>query len=111
MAARFQLKRARNGQHFFNLVATNGEIILTSEMYSSMTGAKKGIASVQRNCKNPDRYDRRKGKRGKSHFVLKAANHRVIGCSEIYESQAALEKGIKSVMKNGHTETIAAWDV
>jgi uncharacterized protein YegP (UPF0339 family) len=33
--------------------------------------------------------------------VLKAANHQVIGQSEIYESDQAMENGIESVQKNG----------
>ena len=82
MAGKFVLKQAKNGQHFFNLLATNGEVILTSEMYTSKAGAKKGIASVQANCSNAERYDRRTGRGGKTHFVLKAANHRGVGTSE-----------------------------
>ena len=30
MAAKFELKRANNGQFMFNLKAANGEVILTS---------------------------------------------------------------------------------
>ena len=101
MAAQFELKKSKNGKHFFNLLATNGEIILTSQMFMSIAGARKGIASVQSNSGVADRYERRQGKGGKSHFVLKSGNHRVIGTSETYNSKANMEKGIKSVMKNG----------
>ena len=47
------------------------------------------------------RFDRRKGTGDKPYFVLKAANHQVIGQSEMYESDRAMENGIKSVQKNG----------
>ena len=82
-------------------MAPNGEIILTSEMYRSKTGAKKGVAAVQANAGDPDRFDRRIDKRKEHYFVLKAANHRIIGCSEMYSGITAMEKGIRSVMKNG----------
>ena len=104
MAAQFELKTSRNGKHFFNLLATNGEIILTSQMYTSKAGARKGIASVQSNARNIDRYERRQGKKGKSHFVLKSRNSRVIGTSETYSSKAAMEKGIQAAMKNGNVK-------
>ena len=47
MPSKFQIKKAKNGKHFFNLLASNGEVILTSQMYASKATAKKGIASVQ----------------------------------------------------------------
>ena len=67
MAAQFELKKSKNGKHFFNLLATNGEIVLTSQMYASIAGARKGIASVRSNAGADDRYKRRQGKKGKSH--------------------------------------------
>ena len=106
MAAQFELQTAKNGKHYFTLVANNGEVILTSQMYRSRAGARKGIASVQSNSGVENRYQRRKGKTGRSHFILLAANHRVIGTSQTYHSNAALEKGIKSVVRNGGTAKI-----
>ena len=106
MAAQFELKTAKDRRNYFTLVASNGETILTSQMYATKAGARKGIRSVQVNASVADRYERRQGKRNKSHFVLKAANHRVIGSSETYSSKAAMEKGLKSVMKYGKTKKI-----
>ena len=100
MPGKFEIKRAKDNEFYFNLLAPNGEIILTSEMYRSKTGAKNGIAAVQTNAAEPDRYDRRTNKRKQHYFVLKAANHRIIGCSESYSGTTAMEKGIKSVIKN-----------
>ena len=94
MPAHYELKSAKDGRVFFNLRATNGEVVLTSQ-------ALKGIAAVQRHSRQAANFECRVGKAGKSHFVLKAANHRVIGTSETYNSQAALENGISSVQKNG----------
>lgn len=106
MPAAYELKRAKNGKFHFNLLATNGEVILSSQMYTAKATAKKGIAAVQTNCSDASHYDRRKGKGGKPHFVLKSANHRVIGSSETYNSTGAMEKGIKSVMKNGKAKKV-----
>ena len=106
MPARFEVKQAKNGKYHFNLLATNGEVILSSQMYASKATAKKGIASVQAHAKAKSNFELRSGKGGKSHFVLKAANNKVIGSSETYNSAASLKKGIQSVMKNGGTSVV-----
>ena len=107
MPGKFEIKRAKDKEYYFNLLAHNGEVILTSEMYRSKTGAKKGVAAVQANAADPSRYDRRINKRKEHYFVLKAANHRIIGCSEMYSGTTAMEKGIKSVVKNGTSTKIS----
>lgn len=48
--SKFDLKQSSNGQWHFNLKAGNGEIIGTSEMYSSEATAKNGIQSVMNNA-------------------------------------------------------------
>lgn len=100
MAAKFELKRAKNGKFMWNLKVTSGEPILTSQMYASKSGAKSGIKSVKKNARKDGCYDRRKTKAGKPYFVLKAGNHQVIGTSESYSANRAMENGIKSVKKN-----------
>jgi len=45
-------------------------------------------------------------KTDKPYFVLKAANHQVIGQSQLYESEASRDNGIESVKKNGPDATI-----
>ncbi len=99
MAAQFEIKKAKNGQFYFNLRAANGETVLTSEQYTSKAGAKNGIASVQKNAGSDDRYEHKASKNGKHFFVLKAGNHQVIGVSETYNSEAACGKGVAAVKK------------
>ena len=48
--ARFEKKVASNGKPFFNLKATNGQVIGSSQMYASERTMKQGIASVMRNA-------------------------------------------------------------
>jgi len=106
MPGKFEIKKARNGQFHFNLKAANGEIILSSERYTTKRSAKNGIASVQKNSPDDARFDRRTARNGKPYFVLKAANHQVIGKSEMYETNRAMENGIRSVRRNGSSEKV-----
>ena len=69
--------------------------------------AEKGIDSVKRNASNAARYDRRKGHTDKPYFVLKAGNGEVIGTSETFSSETAMENSISSAMKNAPTAEIS----
>lgn len=46
----FEEKTASNGKHYFVIIAGNGEIIGTSQMYESKAGMLKGIESVMKNA-------------------------------------------------------------
>lgn len=106
MSARYELKPAKNDQFMFNLKAANGEIILTSETYRSKDAALNGIESVKNNSPIDDQYERKKSTSSQPYFVLRAKNHEVIGRSETYSSDGAMEKGIDSVKKNGPVASI-----
>jgi uncharacterized protein YegP (UPF0339 family) len=95
--AKFQLKKASNGQFFFTLHADNGETILTSEMYKAKPGALNGIDSVKMNAPDEARFERKVSKGGKPYFVLKARNNEVIGTSEEYSGESARDNGIAAV--------------
>ena len=99
----------------FDLKAGNGEVIATSEVYSSLASCKKGLASVQRNApvaavedqtvegyaaeKHP-KFEIYADKRGELRFRLKATNGQIIATSEGYKSMASCKNGIESVKKN-----------
>jgi hypothetical protein len=100
MAGKFELKTAKNGKFFFNLKASNGQIILSSEMYETKKSAENGIASVKKNAGNDARYERKKSNKGEAYFVLKGGNGEQVGKSEGYSSARGMENGIKSVQKN-----------
>jgi hypothetical protein len=100
MAGKFELKKTESGKFMFNLKAGNGQVILTSQQYEALEGAENGIASVKTNATNPERYERKAAVNGEPYFVLHAGNGQVIGRSETYSSDAALENGIASVTAN-----------
>jgi uncharacterized protein YegP (UPF0339 family) len=100
MAGKFVLKKTSNGQVMFNLKASNGQVILTSETYKTMAAAQNGIESVRKNAALVSRYERKQTAKGAPYFVLKAANGEPIGKSETYSSNSAMENGIESVKKN-----------
>ena len=58
MSATYDLKPTADGQFMFNLKAANGEVILTSERYTTKQSAENGIESVRTNSPLDERYDR-----------------------------------------------------
>lgn len=106
MAGKFEINIASQDQYRFNLKASNGQVILTSQTYKSKNGANNGIKSVQKNFSDDSKYDRRTAKNGKHYFVLKAGNNQIIGNSQMYSSATSMEKGIKSVKNNGSTTVV-----
>lgn len=50
MAGKFELKKTSNGQFRFNLKASNGQVIATSESYKTKAAALNGIESVKKNA-------------------------------------------------------------
>lgn len=103
---KFVVSKRTNGEFQFNLKADNGQVVLTSEGYSSRSGCENGIESVRKNSQTDSLYDRKKSTNGKNYFNLKSINGQVIGTSEMYESSSAMENGIASIKKNAPTATV-----
>ena len=111
---KFVIKKTNTGVKF-DLKAGNGQVIATSEVYTTEAACKNGIASVQKNApvaavenqtvegyateKNP-KFEIYKDKAGEFRFRLKATNGQVIAVSEGYTALAGCENGIDSVRKN-----------
>ena len=111
---KFVINRTKNGGFMFNLVAGNGEVIATSEVYTQKPKCKVGIASVQKNANAEienqteenfvelprPKYQIYKDKRGEFRFRLIATNGRIIATGEGYKAIAGCLNGIKSIGNN-----------
>ncbi len=112
--SKFVIRNVASGVKF-DLKATNGQVIATSEVYNSLAACKNGVASVQKNApvanvedqtvegfaaaKCP-KFELYTDKAGEFRFRLKATNGQVIAVSEGYTAKASCENGIESVKKN-----------
>lgn len=106
MAGWYEISASADGQFRFVLKAGNGEIILSSELYKEKRSAENGIESVKTNSGNEDRFERKEAANGRFFFNLKAANHQIIGSSQMYTTAASRDNGIESVKTNGASETV-----
>lgn len=99
MAGKFEITKSADGYRF-NLKSGNGEIVLSSESYASESGARNGAESVKNNSMQDSLYERKTDANGANYFVLKAGNGEIIGRSETYSSEQAMEKGVQAVKMN-----------
>lgn len=118
--SKFIIRKVPSGIKF-DLKATNGETVATSEVYITETACRKGIASVQKNAPianvenqteeghkslSHPKFELFMDRSGKYRFRLKAKNGQVIAVSEDYSTKAGCLNGIESVKKNAATAQI-----
>lgn len=111
---KFVVKTTKSGAFKFDLLATNGQVIASSQSYKSQKTCEAGIASVKVNAlvhvedqtvegyevlKHP-KYELYQDKAGEYRFRLKAKNGQIIAVGEGYASKANCQNGIASIGKN-----------
>ena len=110
---KFVIRQVASGCKF-DLLAGNGQVIATSEVYETEAACRKGIASVQKCAacgkvadltekKDPltnPKFELYQDRTGAYRFRLKARNGQVVAVSENYTTKAACQDGIESVIKN-----------
>ena len=99
----------------FDLKATNGQVIATSEVYEAKASCLNGVESVRKNAPIANledqtvenfeavthpKFELYQDKAGEYRFRLKARNGEIIAVSEGYTTKANCENGIESVRKN-----------
>ena len=119
---KFEVKTSEKGVSF-NLLATNGQVVASSQVYKNLRSAKIGIASVAKNApiagienqtvenfeKLPmPKFEVYTDKAGKTRFRLKAKNGQIIAVGEAYETLKACLAGVASVQKNAVDAKIVA---
>jgi len=115
---KFLVKATPSGWSF-HLQAGSGEVLGTSEVYTSKYACRKGAVSVANTCVNAAVEDETVGARakhpkfqvyqdkaGKFHFRLKAGNGGTILTSEAFSAKPACLNGVHSVVKNAPTAAI-----
>lgn len=97
-AGKLTFWQASDGQYHFNLKSGNGAILLTSEAYTTRTGAINGALAVLENGVDKAQYQVVPAVHG---YVLHlvAANHATISFSEVYSTKASATRAVTSCVK------------
>jgi len=94
--ARTEVSVGSTGQFHFNLFASNGKIVLTSEHYTTEEAAYNGAMAVQTEGVKDSAYTVKQTTAGFS-FTVKALNGQVVGQSETYTTRASADSAIASL--------------
>jgi len=103
---KFVITQRKDGEFQFNLKASNGQVILTSQGYAAKASCLNGIESVRTNSADDARFDRQTAANDKFYFTLKSSNGQVVGNSQMYESETSRDNGIESVKNNAPEATV-----
>jgi uncharacterized protein YegP (UPF0339 family) len=95
--ARVEVNAGETGQFHFNLFAKNGEIVLSSESYTSEAAAWNGAFAVQDAASVATNFAVKTASDGRFYFTLTADNGQTVGMSQMYTSKSAAQAGITSV--------------
>ncbi len=90
------LWKSEGGQFFFHVVSGNGRTLLTSEGYTSRTGALNGLLSVLDNGVDPAMYQKFQTESGRWSLHLRAANYETIGFTQAYSTKSSATRAITS---------------
>lgn len=117
---KFVIRRTASGAKF-DLKAGNGEVVASSEVYSSLEACRRGVASVKRNAaaagvenqtaagyvreKHP-KFEVYTDKAGEYRFRLKEGNGQIIAVSEGYKTMAGCLNGVESVKENASAPVV-----
>ena len=118
---KYSVKTANDNTFMFNLKAVNGEIIATSQTYTSKASCLNGIKSVKNNAPvasiedqtlpefvpaSHPKFELYSDKGGAFRFRLKATNGNIIAASQGYTSKSKCQDGIESVRQNALSEIV-----
>lgn len=86
------------GKFHFHLLASNGQILVTSQSYSSRTSALNGMLSVLSNGSSKARYSVKPANGGGNYFNITSTNYAVIATSEVYSTEQAATGGVDATL-------------
>lgn len=98
VAGKWMVKEKGEGEYVAFLYANNKEVLLTSETYSTVDGAKKGVATIQKNATD-ENFAIYKDKNKHFYFKLKNSKNRFLCVGETYPNRNACLNSIESVKK------------
>ena len=92
------VEKESDGEFVSKLLASNGEVMLTSEIYTTEEGARNGIATIIRGVES-NNFIVYQDKNNNYYYKIKTANNRLLCAGEIYKAKDACLKAVESVKR------------
>lgn len=95
--ARYELREYSDESFGFSLHAKNGQVVLTSQRYTTKAAALNGAFAVAEAGADVAHFEIFEASSEQFYFVLRAANHEIIGQSEHYVSRSNAVRAMEHV--------------
>ncbi|MBQ8196803.1 MAG: DUF1508 domain-containing protein [Clostridia bacterium] len=98
LAGKWKIVIKRDNEYVAELTASNGEVMLISETYSTADGARNGISTIIKGVETGT-FVIYRDKAGNYYFKLKSANNRLLCVGAVYKEKTACIKASESVKR------------
>ncbi len=92
------IERESDDEFVSKLLASNGEVMLTSEIYTTEDGARSGIETIIRSIL-ADNFTIYQDKNNNYYYKISSANNRLLCAGEIYKSKDGCLNAVQSVKR------------
>ena len=106
VSGKWVIEMRREGEYVAKLYASNGEIILNSETYSTAEGARSGISTIIKGVESGN-FVIYNTKGGDYYFKLKSAGNKLLCAGEIYTTKDGCLAAVESVKRFAKTAVIS----
>lgn len=98
MVIMIEIRKGSSNDYSFVLKAESGHPLLTSVVYSNKETAENAVSSLHAVQRSRNTFERKTNHSGKFLFNLKNNSGELLGTSQLYQSEAGMENGIKNLM-------------
>ena len=92
------IEKENEGEFVSKLLASNGEVMLTSEIYTTAEGARSGVETIIRGIEN-GKFIIYQNKNKNYYYKIKSQNNRLLCAGEIYKTKEGCQKAVESVKR------------
>ena len=107
MLGKWRISVKGEGAYISVLCASNGEVMLTSEIYSTEDGARNGVATIIKGVETGN-FIIYRDKGGDYYYKLKSAGNRLLCVGEIYKTKDGCEKAVETVKRIAKDSPVSA---
>ena len=102
---KWQVEQKGEGEYLSKLFANNGEVMLSSEIYTTEDGARNGIATIIKGVDSGN-FIIYQDKNNNYYYKLKSSNNRLLCVGEVYKAKDQCLKAVETVKRIAKTSTV-----
>lgn len=97
-----EITKQQTNKYTFVLKAASGQTLLSSVTFSNEKKAKETVNKLNELSSHRNTFERKTNHSGEFLFSLKNNQGEIIGNSQLYQSEAGMENGIKNLKNRIH---------